>query len=128
MFKGPKKKNIHASNIGFCFTFDAWFILDDIWFNVSVDYQLLFTKLRANLLFQVETVEGYKDLQIPSGTQPGETLKFTNMGVPNLRRPSVRGDHHFVVRVEIPKNIRFISLLTFGTSTMCFLVYRGYQI
>ncbi|RWW15202.1 hypothetical protein GW17_00020973 [Ensete ventricosum] len=54
----------------------------------------------------VETVEGYKDLQIPSGTQPGETLKFTNMGVPNLRRPSVRGDHHFVVRVEIPKNIR----------------------
>ncbi|CAD5169225.1 unnamed protein product [Musa acuminata subsp. malaccensis] len=74
---------------------------------VSIDYTeaILGTVLRANLLFQVETVEGYKDLQIPSGTQPGETLKFTNMGVPNLRRPSVRGDHHFVVRVEIPKNI-----------------------
>ncbi|CAL9090581.1 unnamed protein product [Musa acuminata var. zebrina] len=68
---------------------------------VSIDY----TEAILGTVVKVETVEGYKDLQIPSGTQPGETLKFTNMGVPNLRRPSVRGDHHFVVRVEIPKNI-----------------------
>lgn len=27
------------------------------------------------------------------------------MGVPNVKKPSVRGDHHFIVRVQIPKNI-----------------------
>lgn len=58
---------------------------------------------------QVETVEGYRDLQVPPGIQPGETLKFANMGVPNINKPSVRGDHHFIVRVEIPKTIRFAS-------------------
>lgn len=58
------------------------------------------------LLYQVETIEGYKDLQIPCGIQPGETLKMAKLGVPNINKPSVRGDHYFIVRVEIPKDIR----------------------
>ncbi|KAI0516275.1 hypothetical protein KFK09_008947 [Dendrobium nobile] len=54
---------------------------------------------------KVETVEGSRDLCIPPGTQPGDILKFSNMGVPNVKKPSVRGDHHFIVRVQIPKRI-----------------------
>ncbi|XP_073110394.1 uncharacterized protein [Elaeis guineensis] len=73
----------------------------NLYSDVSIDY----TEAILGTTVKVETIEGYQDLQIPSGTQPGETLKLSNMGVPNIKRPSVRGDHHFTVRVEIPKNI-----------------------
>lgn len=63
------------------------------------------------LTFQVETVEGTRYLQIPPGIQPGDTLKMENMGVPDMNKPSKRGDHHFVVDVQIPKDIRFPLLL-----------------
>lgn len=70
--------------------------------------------------FQVETVEGDRDLHIPSGTQPGETLTFHKMGVPQINKPSVRGDHHFIVRVQIPRTIRF--------DLTCFKLYVRYII
>lgn len=63
-------------------------------------------------LFQVETVEGLRDLQIPSGIQPGDTVKLSRMGVPNTNKLSKRGDHYFTVNVWIPKDIRF-DLFTF---------------
>jgi molecular chaperone DnaJ len=64
--------------------------------------------LRKNtiLLFQVETIEGWKDLCIPPGIQPGEKLKFPQLGAPDIKRPNHRGDHNFVINVKIPKNIR----------------------
>ncbi|XP_020105190.1 uncharacterized protein LOC109721809 [Ananas comosus] len=73
----------------------------NLYSDISIDYTeaILGTKVK------VETIEGYRDLQIPSGTQPGEKLKFANLGVPHIDVPSVRGDHYFIVRVEIPKNI-----------------------
>lgn len=49
------------------------------------------------------------DLRIPPGTQPGDTVKLYRKGVPDTDRPSVRGDHCFVVKVLIPKNLRFVS-------------------
>jgi molecular chaperone DnaJ len=58
------------------------------------------------LLFQVETIEGFKDLHIPPGTQPEERLKFAQLGAPDIKKPNVRGDHNFVVKVKIPKSIR----------------------
>ena len=51
-------------------------------------------------------MEGLRDLQIPSGTQPGDSVKLSYMGVPDINRPSRRGDHNFVVNVLIPKDIR----------------------
>lgn len=71
-------------------------------------------------------MEGLRDLQIPSGTQPGETLKFANMGIPDYKRPSVRGDHHFLIKVEIPKNIRLESFLLFTTTAICLLLIQIY--
>uniref|UniRef100_A0A0D9VRD7 J domain-containing protein n=1 Tax=Leersia perrieri TaxID=77586 RepID=A0A0D9VRD7_9ORYZ len=54
---------------------------------------------------QVETIEGFKDLYVPPGTQPGERLKFAQLGAPDIKKPSIRGDHNFVINVKIPKNI-----------------------
>lgn len=53
------------------------------------------------------TVDGMKDLQIPPGCQPGEKIKMSKMGVPDMNRSSVRGDHLFLINVQIPKNLRF---------------------
>ncbi|PRQ15867.1 putative chaperone DnaJ [Rosa chinensis] len=68
---------------------------------INIDY----TEAILGTVIKVETVEGMKELEIPSGIQPGETVKLSRMGVPNMRKPSVRGDHHFVVNVLIPKRI-----------------------
>jgi len=49
------------------------------------------------------------DLRIPPGTQPGDTVKLPRKGVPDTDRPSIRGDHCFVVKISIPKKLRFVS-------------------
>ena len=57
--------------------------------------------------YQVKTVEGMTELQIPPGTQPGDTLVLSKKGAPKLNRPSIRGDHLFTVKVAIPNRIRY---------------------
>uniref|UniRef100_A0A2P2KPG2 CR-type domain-containing protein n=1 Tax=Rhizophora mucronata TaxID=61149 RepID=A0A2P2KPG2_RHIMU len=68
---------------------------------INVDY----TQAILGTVLKVETVEGLKDLHIPSGIQPGDTLKLPQKGVPDIRKPSVRGDHRFIVNILIPKGI-----------------------
>ncbi|KAJ1438691.1 HSP40/DnaJ peptide-binding [Sesbania bispinosa] len=64
-----------------------------------------FTEAILGSVKKVETVEGLRDLQIPSGIQPGDSVKFSRLGVPDMKKPSIRGDHYFIVNVLIPKNI-----------------------
>ncbi|KAI6694224.1 hypothetical protein NL676_021934 [Syzygium grande] len=64
-----------------------------------------FTDAILGTVLKVDTVAGLKELQIPSGIQPGETVKLTGMGVPDINRPTLRGDHHFIVNVLIPKDL-----------------------
>ncbi|EPS62778.1 hypothetical protein M569_12012, partial [Genlisea aurea] len=73
----------------------------NLYSNVAIDY----TEAILGTVKKVQTVEGMKDLQIPPGTQPGQKLKLPRLGVPNLKRPSSRGDHFFSVDVRIPKRI-----------------------
>ncbi|XP_039115131.1 chaperone protein DnaJ isoform X1 [Dioscorea cayenensis subsp. rotundata] len=73
----------------------------NLYSDIGIDY----AQAILGTTVKVETIEGYKDLQIPCGIQPGETLKMAKLGVPNINKPSVRGDHYFIVRVEIPKDI-----------------------
>ncbi|GKV45478.1 hypothetical protein SLEP1_g52551 [Rubroshorea leprosula] len=54
---------------------------------------------------KVKTVEEVSDLQIPPGTQPGDVLVLSKMGVPKLNRPSIRGDHLFTIKITIPNRI-----------------------
>eukprot|EP00257_Ricinus_communis_P021580 XP_015581106.1 uncharacterized protein LOC8260098 isoform X1 [Ricinus communis] len=73
----------------------------NLYSKISVDY----TRAILGTVIKVETVDGLKDLQIPSGIQNGETVKLSWMGVPDVNKPFVRGDHHFIVNVLIPKDI-----------------------
>jgi molecular chaperone DnaJ len=49
----------------------------------------------------VQTLEGERDISIPSGAQPGETVVIPGAGLP-LLRGSRRGDHHVVLDVVVP--------------------------
>eukprot|EP01018_Ginkgo_biloba_P015539 Gb_03413 [translate_table: standard] len=54
---------------------------------------------------KVKTVEGISELQVPPGTQPGDVLVLSRLGVPKLNKPSLRGDHLFTLKVTIPTRI-----------------------
>ena len=41
----------------------------------------------------IKTLDGDKEVSIPTGIQNGEVVKIRNAGVPNLSKPSVRGEH-----------------------------------
>ncbi|XP_044466354.1 chaperone protein DnaJ isoform X2 [Mangifera indica] len=73
----------------------------NLYSKINVDY----TEAILGTVIKVETVEGMKDLRVPSGIQPGDTVKLRHMGVPDFNKPSVRGDHIFIVNILIPKNI-----------------------
>lgn len=73
----------------------------NLYSKINVDY----TQAILGTVLKVETVEGLKDLQIPSGIQPGDVVKLSCLGVPDINKPSVRGDHHFIVNILIPKDI-----------------------
>ncbi|XP_073281864.1 uncharacterized protein [Primulina huaijiensis] len=74
----------------------------DLFSKVNVDY----TEAILGTIRKVNTVGGTQDLRIPPGTQPGDKIKLPHLGVPNINRPSARGDHYFTVDVQIPKKIR----------------------
>ncbi|CAL0323925.1 unnamed protein product [Lupinus luteus] len=69
--------------------------------NINID----FTEAILGSVKKVETVEGIRDLRIPSGIQPGESVKLSRLGAPDMNKPSIRGDHYFIVNVLIPKDI-----------------------
>ncbi|KAL9256184.1 Chaperone protein DnaJ-like protein [Drosera capensis] len=73
----------------------------NLYSKVTVD----FTEAILGTMARVETVEGSKYVQIPPGTHPGDTIKLRDMGIPNDSKHSKRGDHVFIVNVQVPKHI-----------------------
>lgn len=53
----------------------------------------------------IKTLDGDKEVTIPAGIQTGEVVKIRNAGVPNLSKPSIRGEHVVVVTVKTPTHI-----------------------
>ena len=53
----------------------------------------------------IKTLDGDKDVTIPAGIQHGEVVKVKGAGIPNISKPSVRGDHIVVVSVKTPTHI-----------------------
>ena len=53
----------------------------------------------------IKTLDGEKDVTIPAGIQHGEVVKIKNAGVPNISKPSIRGEHVVVVSIKTPTHI-----------------------
>jgi molecular chaperone DnaJ len=54
---------------------------------------------------EVPTLEEAVELEVPAGTQPGETLRLRGKGMPVLQRPGRSGDLRVVVNVVIPRRL-----------------------
>ena len=53
----------------------------------------------------IKTLDGEKNVSIPAGIQNDEIVRIKGAGVPNLSKPSLRGDHIVVVKVKTPMHI-----------------------
>ncbi len=53
----------------------------------------------------VATLTGKATLNIPAGTQPGQTFRLRGQGMPHLREPSQRGNLLVKVQVRLPKQL-----------------------
>ncbi len=53
----------------------------------------------------VTTLTGKATLNIPAGTQPGQTFRLRGQGMPHLREPSQRGNLLVKVQVRLPKQL-----------------------
>lgn len=73
--------------------------------NLFSRVRISYTEAILGTVIKVETVEGLKELHIPSGIQPGDIVKLPSMGVPKSNERSGRGDHVFIVEIQIPKRI-----------------------
>ena len=49
--------------------------------------------------------DGEVDLAVPSGTQPGTTMRIEGKGAPKLNNINTRGTHFVKVDVQIPKSL-----------------------
>lgn len=51
---------------------------------------------------EIETLDGSKKINVPSGTQSHQNIRLKGLGIPNLRTGR-RGDHYVKVIVDVPK-------------------------
>ncbi|OQX60502.1 MAG: molecular chaperone DnaJ [Desulfococcus sp. 4484_241] len=63
-----------------------------------------FVQAALGTTITVPTLEGEKELEIPKGTQYGDTFMFKGLGFPSLRSKT-RGDQIIQVRVNTPVNL-----------------------
>ncbi|XP_078157883.1 molecular chaperone Hsp40/DnaJ family protein isoform X2 [Carex rostrata] len=73
----------------------------DLYSTISINY----VEAILGTTVMVKTVDGLTELKIPPGTQPGDVLVLAKQGVPQLNKPSIRGDHLFTINVTIPNRI-----------------------
>uniref|UniRef100_A0A7I4E3B9 J domain-containing protein n=1 Tax=Physcomitrium patens TaxID=3218 RepID=A0A7I4E3B9_PHYPA len=74
-------------------------------YNIYVSAKVSYIDAILGTTVKVPTVDGFVDLKIPAGTQPGSTLVMSKRGVPLLGKPNLRGDELVKVVVEIPKKL-----------------------
>ena len=53
----------------------------------------------------IKTLDGDRNISIPAGVQHGDPIKIKGAGVPNLSKPSVRGEHIVVIGIKTPTHI-----------------------
>lgn len=54
---------------------------------------------------EINTVYGPVEIQVPSGTQPGQILKIRGKGVKDIRNSSIQGDHFVHINIKTPTNL-----------------------
>ncbi len=72
--------------------------------NLLCELPVSFALSALGATVEVPTLEGIEELDVPAGTQPGDTIQIRNRGLPRLGR-SGRGDLYVRIVVEIPRKL-----------------------
>jgi molecular chaperone DnaJ len=72
--------------------------------NLSCRVPISFTQATLGTEIEIPLLDGRQRLTIPQGTQPGELLKLSGMGMPDPHGGR-RGDLYVEVQVEVPKHL-----------------------
>ena len=73
--------------------------------NILIEKKISFGQAALGASIKVPTTEGEKLLTIPSGTQSGTILKMPDLGVPEINKPTRRGDQLVQIIVETPTKL-----------------------
>jgi molecular chaperone DnaJ len=73
---------------------------DDIYTTVD----LTFTQAALGATVMIPTLDGEEELELPPGTQPGESVVLRGRGMPVLQRRG-RGDQRILVNVRVPRHL-----------------------
>ena len=73
---------------------------DDLWHRL----QLSIVQAALGATVQVETLDGEREIEVQSGTQPGARMRIAGLGVPSLQTGR-RGDLVIEVNVHVPTNL-----------------------
>jgi molecular chaperone DnaJ len=72
--------------------------------NVICRIPISFIQAALGDKIMVSTLNGEKKLEIPKGTQPGDILRFSGLGIPSLRHDR-RGDQIMQIIINTPTNL-----------------------
>lgn len=72
--------------------------------DIFCDIPITFVQAALGGEIDVPTLKGSVKYAIPEGTQPGQSFRIKEQGIPSLRSGK-RGDLHFKVAVEIPRRL-----------------------
>ena len=73
--------------------------------NVFTNLEITPAQAVLGATISIKTLDGEKEVSIPSGIQNGEVVKIKGAGVPNISKPTVRGDHIVVISIKTPTHI-----------------------
>ena len=73
--------------------------------DIYCDVPVTFTEATLGAKIKVPTLTGTVDYDIPEGTETGTTFTLRGQGIQNVNYPSRKGDLHFTVTIEVPKNL-----------------------
>ncbi len=74
-------------------------------FDIYSAVEISFPQAALGDTIKVDTLDGEKELVIPSGVEQDKILQIKGAGVPNLGNPNKRGNHNFVVKIKTPQNL-----------------------
>lgn len=73
--------------------------------NTYCEVPITFVQATLGGEISVPTIDGTEPFKLKEGVQPGDQFVLKNKGIPVIGRPNQRGDHHFSVKLEIPKRL-----------------------
>ena len=65
---------------------------------------IAYSQAALGATIEVPTLDGAESLDVPAGTQPGDTFTLRGRGMPDLQRRG-RGDLHVQLTIEVPKKV-----------------------